>query len=153
MLAKTYTIREAAKISGLPESTLRYYETIGLIPPVQRDTSSKYRVYSEGDVNLVVAVACLNATGLSIEHMREYLKNRDLGVEGAQNQIGLLRAQEVRLTEDLHYLQLRRGYVQSKIAFWQAIEAGDDERVQLARQEAIRIADAMKLPRLLSNTA
>ncbi len=81
---KTYTIKDAAKISGLPESTLRYYETIGLIDPIQRDASSKYRVYSEDDVNLVVAVACLNATGLSIDDMRQYLKNRERGPEGAR---------------------------------------------------------------------
>jgi MerR family transcriptional regulator, aldehyde-responsive regulator len=38
-----YTIREVAELSGLPESTLRYYETIGLIHPIHRDSSSKSR--------------------------------------------------------------------------------------------------------------
>src|SRR6266480_5169369 len=74
--AQLYTIREVAKLSGLPESTLRYYETIGLIPPITRDASSKHRVYNEHDVNFAVAIACLNAIGMSIEDMRSYLKNR-----------------------------------------------------------------------------
>ena len=67
-----YTIREVAKLSGLPESTLRYYETIGLIHPIRRDSSSKHRVYNENDVNFAISIACLNATGMSLEDMRTY---------------------------------------------------------------------------------
>ncbi len=65
-----YTIQETAKLSGLPESTLRYYETIELIHPIRRDESSKHRVYSKDVVNHVIAFACLNAIGMSIENMR-----------------------------------------------------------------------------------
>ena len=42
-----HTIREASMISGLPESTLRYYEQIGIIAPIARDPSSGHRAYSE----------------------------------------------------------------------------------------------------------
>ena len=42
-----HTIREASMISGLPESTLRYYEQIGIIAPITRDPSSGHRAYSE----------------------------------------------------------------------------------------------------------
>lgn len=38
-----HTIREASMISGLPESTLRYYEQIGIIAPITRDPSSEHR--------------------------------------------------------------------------------------------------------------
>jgi len=60
---KLHTIKEASELSGLPESTLRYYESIGLIDPINRDPSSKHRVYGEDDINLIIAVACLSATG------------------------------------------------------------------------------------------
>lgn len=66
---RTYSIMEAAKLSGLPETTLRYYETIGIIDPIVRDPSSKQRVYDENDINLIIAVACLSATGMSIKDM------------------------------------------------------------------------------------
>ena len=80
----TYTIRETSALSGLPESTLRYYESIGLIHAIHRDRSSKHRVYSEDDVAYAIAIACLNATGMSLEDMRAYLKNRGRGAESAQ---------------------------------------------------------------------
>ena len=40
------TIAQAAARAGLPESTLRYWERIGLIRPVERDGSSGHRRYS-----------------------------------------------------------------------------------------------------------
>ena len=47
----TYTIKEAAALTGLPASTLRYYESIGVIAPVGRGESSKHRVFTEADLD------------------------------------------------------------------------------------------------------
>ncbi len=145
--AKTYTITETAKISGLPESTLRYYETIGLIEPIGRDKNTKRRVYSEDDVNLVVAVACLNATGFSIEDMRAYLDNRELGDAGASAQIELLSGQLKHLEEEMHYAELRIEYVKSKVDFWQSIVKKDSKAIEASRKKTYAIADEMKLPK------
>lgn len=46
------TIAEVSKKFGLPADTLRYYERIGLIPPVKR-SSSGIRTYDETDCNWV----------------------------------------------------------------------------------------------------
>lgn len=148
--AKKYTITETAKMSGLPESTLRYYETIGLIQPIPRDKNTKRRMYSEDDVNLVVAVACLNATGFSIEDMKTYLNNRELGDEGAGAQIELLKGQLNHLEEEMHYAQLRIEYVKSKVEFWQSIIKKDEKAVEVSRKKTYMIADKMKLPKLTS---
>jgi len=145
---KSYTITETAKISGLPESTLRYYETIGLIQPIPRDKNTKRRVYSEDDVNLVVAVACLNATGFSIEDMKTYLDNRELGDEGASAQIELLKGQLNHLEEEMHYAQLRIEYVKSKVDFWKSIIKKDTKAIEASRVKTYAIADEMKLPKL-----
>src|SRR5437016_12540975 len=106
--AQLYTIREVARLSGLPESTLRYYETIGLIHPITRDASSKHRVYNEHDVNFAVAIACLNATGMGLEDMRTYLKNRNLGVQAADEQVEMLETQKRRLAEESRSLDIRK---------------------------------------------
>lgn len=92
-----HSIREASMISGLPESTLRYYEQIGIIDPIARDPSSGHRVYSDKDIESLTTIACLAATGMPLESMREYLKNRFDGPEGARRQIELLDAQSLRL--------------------------------------------------------
>jgi DNA-binding transcriptional MerR regulator len=70
---RAHSIQESARLSGLPESTLRFYEKLGLIPPVHRDASSRHRRYSETDLDAVLLVSCLNATGMSIDDMRQHL--------------------------------------------------------------------------------
>lgn len=144
---KKYTITEAAKISGLPESTLRYYETIGIIPPINRDTNTKRRVYSEDDVNLVVAVACLNATKLSIDDMKAYFENTQHGKAGAKAQVDLLKGQLEHLIDEMHYAELRIKYVKSKVKYWQSIIMQDDEAIEASRRATYAISDEMKLPK------
>ena len=121
----SYTIRETSVRSGLPESTLRYYESIGLIHPIHRDHSSKHRVYSEDDVTYATAIACLNATGMSLEDMRAYLKNRGRGAESAQEQIDLLETHKQHLADEARFLEVRQRYVDAKIAYWSAVRDGD----------------------------
>jgi hypothetical protein len=50
-------IAAAAARCGLPESTLRYWEQVGLISPVRRDASSRHRRYREEDVALLETLA------------------------------------------------------------------------------------------------
>jgi len=144
---QTYTIMEAAKLSGLPESTLRYYETIGLVDRIKRGESSNQREYTDDDINMIIAVACLSATGMSIESMRTCLGNKKRGAHAAEEQIRLLDKQRSRLLEEVHFMQLRQRYVDAKIDCWTAIEAGDEQKIAATKKRAYSIASELKLPR------
>ncbi len=65
------TIQEFAKVSGLTTHTLRYYERIGLIHPVER-ADSGHRRYSEEDRHWVEFLNKLRGTGMSIREMQTY---------------------------------------------------------------------------------
>ncbi|TCJ97132.1 MerR family transcriptional regulator [Nocardia alba] len=121
----TYTIKEAAALAGLPASTLRYYETIGVIAPVGRGATSGHRVYTDEDLNLLVGVACLAATGMSVSDMRRYVANGQLGTAAADEQIALLSARAERLAEEARLVEIRQRYVRIKIEYWRAAAAGD----------------------------
>lgn len=140
-----YTIREAASLSGLPESTLRYYEKIGIINPINRDVSSKHRTYSDDDLNIITAIACLNATGLSLKEMKSYLNNLKLGEEAASEQLKLLETQKQRLNQESEYLKLRSQYVDLKIEYWQAVQNGKSEVITEIGDRAKLIASRLKL--------
>jgi DNA-binding transcriptional MerR regulator len=140
----TYTIMETARLTGLPESTLRYYESIGLIEPIRRDSSSKYRVYSEDDVNLILGISCLSATGMALEDMRTYLENQKAGAEAAKEQILLLEAQDHRLAEEEHFLKLRQKYLRLKVRYWKAVEAKDNDLAKEIIKEGIVMAKELK---------
>ena len=142
----TYTIKEAAALTGLPASTLRYYESIGVIAPISRGASSKHRVYDEGDLDQLMWVACLAATGMSVEDMRQYVANGQLGPAAAGEQIELLAEQERRLAFEAQQIELRQRYVRLKIDYWHAIEADDTPRAELLSGEARKLADQLKRP-------
>lgn len=145
-----YTIQEVSKLCGLPSSTLRYYETIGLIHPIHRDESSKHRTYSEDDVNYAIALACLNSVGLSIEDMRSYMKNFTLGAEAAQEQVALLEPQKKRIAEEAKHLKLRQEYIDVKISYWKAVAKNDTAQIEAMGEKAFEVAKALKLPQPVS---
>lgn len=141
---QSYTIKEAAALTGLPASTLRYYETIGVIAPISRGASSRHRVYDESDLDQLMWIACLVATGMSVSDMRQYVANGQLGRSAATDQIELLEGQQRRLTVEAKQLAVRQRYVRLKIDYWHAVDAGDTERAELLSQEARALADELK---------
>lgn len=66
------TISEVSEKYGLPADTLRYYEKVGLIPPVHRKESG-IRDYTPGDCGWVEFIKCMRGAGLSIETLIEYV--------------------------------------------------------------------------------
>jgi DNA-binding transcriptional MerR regulator len=140
----TYTIREAAALSGLPASTLRYYESIGVITPIGRGESSGHRVYTEQDMNVLTGIACLAATGLSVSDMRRYVENSDLGAAAADEQVKMLAEQAGRLAAEARQIAVRQQYVKLKIEYWRAVGAGQDEQAVRLAAEARSLVHALK---------
>lgn len=65
-------ITEVSKAYGLSADTLRYYERIGLIPHVPRN-SGGIRVYDEESRRWVEFVKCMRSAGIAIETLIEYV--------------------------------------------------------------------------------
>lgn len=138
---REYTIKEAAALTGLPASTLRYYESIGVIDPVRRGESSGHRVYDDADLDQLTWVACLAATGLSVADMRTYVANGRLGPSAAAEQAELLTEQQQRLAREAEAIALRQRYVALKVDYWRAVQAGDDARAAELSTRARALAD------------
>ena len=81
------SIQEVARRTGFSESTLRYYERIGLIDPVPRVTSSSHRRYAADTVDTLEALACLRSTGMGIDDMRAYLEGVAEGLIAAPRMV------------------------------------------------------------------
>jgi DNA-binding transcriptional MerR regulator len=65
-------IAEVSERFGISLDTLRYYERIGLIPPVTRNESG-IRDYNELDTRRVEFIKCMRSAGLPIEVLIEYI--------------------------------------------------------------------------------
>lgn len=133
------TIQEVSRRTGLSEPTLRYYEQVGLIGPVTRDTSSGHRRYREGDVDTLQALACLRAMGVGIEDMRVYQANRMYGPARAGEQRDLLLRHADRVEEQIATLGVHLRYLRAKAALWDARAAGDRQAEAAADKEVQRV--------------
>ncbi len=123
----TLTIQDVSRRSGLSGPTLRYYEEVGLIGPVDRDASSRHRRYREEDLDTLQALACLRAMGVGIEDMRTYQANRALGHEAAGEQRDLLLRHAERVEVQIATLHTHLDYLRAKAALWDARDHGDSD--------------------------
>ena len=131
----TLTIKEMAALSGMSTYTLRYYEKIGLIKPTPRDGSSGHRRYSADTVRRLETLACLRASGLSLDDMRQYLRLREHGREAAAEQKALFQAHVEKVAEQIRQLEIRQRFLNGKVAYWDAQMQGDTELAgQIAAQ-------------------
>jgi len=62
-------IGQAARAAGVNAKAIRYYESIGLIPPAER-TGAGYRVYSPSDVATLRFIRRARAFGMPVERIR-----------------------------------------------------------------------------------
>jgi DNA-binding transcriptional MerR regulator len=67
------TIKDVSEKYGISQDTLRYYERVGVIPPVTR-TSGGIRNFEQSDLNWLELALCMRKAGLPVETMIEYLR-------------------------------------------------------------------------------
>lgn len=68
-------ISEAAKLTGLNVSSIRFYERKGLLLP-ERESGSKYRDYTEADVQRIKQIFLYRKIGISVETIELLLKGK-----------------------------------------------------------------------------
>ncbi len=123
-----YTVQQAARMTGLGEHTLRYYERAGLLQPVRRQATSRHRRYTADDIGRLRTLACLRAAGMPMDQMRRYFELVGQGATAAPLQHAMLANQRKVLEKRLGALRRHIEYLDRKIAYWQAVEAGDTAR-------------------------
>ena len=86
------TINEVSKKYNVSPDTLRYYERIGVIPEVHRN-SSGIRDYTDKDLRWVELALCMRNAGLSIETLVEYQRLFKQGDDTIKARLDLLNEQ------------------------------------------------------------
>jgi len=76
-------IRELAQQTGVPAKTIRYYESIGLLPRPQR-AANNYRLYAPTDAERLRFIASARGLGFSLADIAEILAARDRGIAPCQ---------------------------------------------------------------------
>ena len=108
--------KQVAEMFDLSIDTLRYYERIGVIPPVTRDKNG-YRNYQTHDLNWIFLAKSLRSAGLSIESLIEFATLAGLSetqnVDEAQKQILVEQLKEIE--KNIEKMNEVRALLQYKI--------------------------------------
>lgn len=109
------TIAEVSKKYDISADTLRYYERIGLIPPVPRNKSG-IRDYDETSCGWVELMKCMRAAGVQIEALIEYVALFQQGPDTAPARKAILIEQREQLVQRMEDMQRSLDRLNQKIA-------------------------------------
>jgi DNA-binding transcriptional MerR regulator len=108
------SIAATAERTGVSAHTLRYYERIGLIDPVERDDGGR-RIYSDADLLRVDFLRKLRSTGMPITQMQRYVELVRAGAGTEPERLELLEEHRTRVLSDLEHLNDCLGTINFKI--------------------------------------
>ena len=112
------TIAEVSRRFDLSADTLRYYERIGLIPPVPR-TKSGIRDYDEESCNWIELMKCMRSAGVQIEALIKYVDLFQQGDATLDARKALLMDQRDRLVARMADMQASLERLNDKIAHYE----------------------------------
>jgi DNA-binding transcriptional MerR regulator len=98
-----WTTREAAEKCGLTQYTLRWYERIGLLDRVERTADGRRR-FSDADLDWLMLLSKLRATGMPVRDMLSYAELVRSGAR-EQERVDLLRVHRERVRQALREQQ------------------------------------------------
>lgn len=119
------TIKEVSALFNISADTLRYYERVGMIPPVTRNSSGN-RDYQEIDLRWVELAICLRSAGLPVEVLIDYVNLYQQGDDTIPARLQLLKEQREALIKQKNQIEATLKRLDTKIEGYEiAIETGE----------------------------
>src|SRR5215216_2159936 len=97
-------IQEFSRLTGLSTKTIRYYESIGILPSPERSPNG-YRDYSERDVERARFVAGIRSLDLSLDEIKELLAMRDRREAPCRTLLDLIEQKADQVEERIQLLK------------------------------------------------
>ena len=113
---------------GISADTLRYYERVGLIPPVQRNEGG-IRDYNELDLRRVDFIKCMRSAGLPIEVLIDYVALVQRGDETIDARKEILKEQRELLLARMQEMQKTLDILDHKIEVYENAVLKKEKRI------------------------
>jgi DNA-binding transcriptional MerR regulator len=136
-----FKIGDFSKISQVSVKTLRYYDEIGLLKPVQIDHSTGYRYYSFEQLRQLHRILALKDLGLSLEQIVQLL-NEDVSANTIR---GMLMIKQNAIQQLLQEEQERLRRVQVRLKQIEQEGKMSDYDVVLKKVEPMIVASAREI--------
>lgn len=113
------TIKEVSQKYDISADTIRYYERIGLIPPVPRKPNG-IRDFDENSCNWIEFIKCMRSAGVQIEALCDYV-NLFFQEGTAEARKEILSEQRDRLQQQVDTMNLIIDRLSQKVARYEEI--------------------------------
>ena len=123
-------IAEVSEQYGISSDTLRYYERIGLIPPVNRNGSG-VRDYNELDIRRVEFAKCMRSAGLPIEVLIDYMELVQQGDQTIETRKEILKEQRELLLSRMQEMQKTLDILDHKIEVYENAVLNKEKELQV----------------------
>lgn len=147
---QTYTIRELSRRYGLPASTLRYYEEIGLLCNV-RHTDKGARIYTEEHIARLDGILCFKRTGLSIAKIQEFYRYEADIVNHTGDILAMMTDQESTILRQMEELNAGLVHIREKILYYTEVQKAFARGEEQPRWEEVFAVPASPCPKALSD--
>ncbi len=136
-----FKIGEFSKLVQVPVPTLRYYDQVGLLKPVQVDRSTGYRYYSASQLPRLHRILALRGLGFSLEQIAAVL------VEGVtpEQMHGMLLLRHAQVSRQLAEAQCQLTEVESRLHQIEREEQLSAYDVILKRVEPLLVASVREI--------
>jgi len=114
------TIQEVSKATGLTAHTLRYYERIGLIHPINREENTR-RCYTVDDVGWIDFLLKLRATGMSIKDMQRYAELQRQGDATLPERVEIMKSLRDNVEAHIEAMNEHLKLIHYKIDYYQNV--------------------------------
>ena len=111
------TIAETAEATGFSTYTLRYYEKVGVLQNITRD-SSGHRNFSDQDVDILKFLNCLKKADMSIKEIRDFTDLLYSNESTLELRVELLEEQKSRVRTKLDDIQEAYNHIKWKIDYY-----------------------------------
>jgi DNA-binding transcriptional MerR regulator/predicted transcriptional regulator YdeE len=132
-----FKIGEFSKLVQVPVPTLRYYDQVGLLKPVEVDRMTGYRYYSASQLPRLHRILALKGLGFSLEQIGEVL---DEGLSPEQMR-GMFRLRHAQINQQLAEVQQQLVEVEVRLSQIEREEQMPDYDVILKQVEPLLIAE------------
>jgi DNA-binding transcriptional MerR regulator/predicted transcriptional regulator YdeE len=134
-------IGEFSKLVQVPIATLRYYDHVGLLKPVEVDRFTGYRYYSASQLPRLHRILALKGLGFSLEQIATVLAD---GVTPEQMR-GMLRLRHAQISQQLVDVQNQLIEVEARLQQIEGEEQLSTYDVRLKQVEPLLIASVRAL--------
>ena len=123
-MSEYYTIGEASKRTGLPTSTLRYYDKEKLLPTMTRSEGG-IRLFKEEDFEWLDLIECLKRSGMPLKEIKRYIDLQQEGDKTIEERRQIVYARRDIVKQQIRELQRTLDFITYKCWYYDvAAEAG-----------------------------